>query len=1396
MCHLREVFTVTSYEYNLLDKILLPISITTTNSSGEVHKQATTYSGLGTTSIAQNLSQRNIIYIPLVSKSYVDNSVVNGTKIDYSYFDANGNPGASVSYGFPRPHKSYTYNVTWDQNGTRQDNGWVLQNTIQNYDYGMPSSLRKKGDAYSSILTYNWRHQITSKKFGNLETKYKYYSNGLLLEKITNPDGTFTSYEYDSGLRLKKTTHNATATTVDYSYHYASSSPYANYTKKVIAYGSGAYPDDTNSALRKKTYWFYVDGLGRPLQTIESQSAPNGKDLILSSTQYDNRGAVRYSFAQRASSYSGGQFIQPVNTWQKTSFTYYPSPLHRLKTTTPPSWYASTQYYEGNSGSDAIYNHSSSTFYSTNALIKSRHRNPNGQNTITFTDKLGRTILTRITNSNQSSSSFRDTYYLYDNKNRLTQVIPPGSTKDDPHLNFYYFYDGEDKVISKKAPSKGMMTYVYNHRDLLVGQQDAMLATQNKWMATTYDGYKRPLTSGIITSTGPPSLNNSGNPTISSSYQLTKNTYHPTSTSGILRDKLQKSSVRILGSTAWLNQSYEYDSAGRIKKISGNNHLSPTRNNDHISYRYARDGSVTLTNTNVDVSSTNHNNIDEVTTINSKGRAETIKHKLDTSPGWRTLATLEYNNKDELLREYIGGDASSHLQKIDYSYLPSGILSTVNGGSATGSDIYGFKLYYDNAPTTAGYSLGTTPTIKKNGLINSIQWAQKGADVDLTLYKYDYLDRLISSHTPDQLYNSSYAYDQRGNFNSIKRYADISGTKTLIDHLDPMVASNNANLLLQMQDLSGHAMGFDDQTNANYTYDLNGNLTSDPQKGISSITYNHLDLTDQITWSDGRKIDFIYTADGSLLTKKVYTAGGTLDHTYDYVGPIEYLDGEIIKVNHAYGSIAYRPSVYPSLTLSATETTNQTYTAEQITSISTIQTGHTHYKATDHIWLNTAFKVDAGATFRAEILPQTTATSWVDQWDVRDHLGNLRMVYADLDDSGTITTDEILQSEQYYPYGLKRKSSDITIYDQQYQYNGIDHVVDNDLGLHMATYRSLDPALGIWLGVDPKAEALYGLSPYQAMGNNPISFADPEGDFIAEVLIGAGIGVVSNGISNLANDGSFFDGWAKAALFGALGGAISFGIGNVAGLLSNAGVSNLGVASFQVAAHSFSGGVMSELQGGSFASGALSGGVSSGLSSGASALGFSPLEMIGVGALSGGISSSLSGGDFWKGAGQGLITSGLNHAAHSMIGNEGPGDPPTKEELKVYLAGEFLDGRISRKEYLNAIALVDDGPWGLFKNVVSNNKYDIAMTVVPVGRLGMLGRYFASLEHLSQPGKMIIKNLRSGPRLAKQYGGNASDWVKMTSTTYNGSGGFKFSTHWYQNVSTGARVEYKTVFGR
>ncbi|GAL14613.1 hypothetical protein JCM19233_5625 [Vibrio astriarenae] len=53
--------------------------------------------------------------------------------------------------------------------------------------------------------------------------------------------------------------------------------------------------------------------------------------------------------------------------------------------------------------------------------------------------------------------------------------------------------------------------------------------------------------------------------------------------------------------------------------------------------------------------------------------------------------------------------------------------------------------------------------------------------------------------------------------------------------------------------------------------------------------------------------------------------------------------------------------------------------------------------------------------------------------------------------------------------------------------------------------------------------------------------------------------------------------------------------------------------------------------------------------------------------------------------------------------------------------------------------------------------------------------------------------LRDSKRLANEYGGNASDWSKRSSSQHITPEGRKFETHWYENSTTGQRVEPKTI---
>ena len=73
------------------------------------------------------------------------------------------------------------------------------------------------------------------------------------------------------------------------------------------------------------------------------------------------------------------------------------------------------------------------------------------------------------------------------------------------------------------------------------------------------------------------------------------------------------------------------------------------------------------------------------------------------------------------------------------------------------------------------------------------------------------------------------------------------------------------------------------------SYDNNGNLTKDSNKGIASITYNSLNLPQVVTFSNGNTITYQYAADGKKL-RTVHVINGTATTT-DYCGNVIYENG-------------------------------------------------------------------------------------------------------------------------------------------------------------------------------------------------------------------------------------------------------------------------------------------------------------------------------------------------------------------------------------------------------------------------------------------------------------------------------------------------------------------------
>jgi hypothetical protein len=52
--------------------------------------------------------------------------------------------------------------------------------------------------------------------------------------------------------------------------------------------------------------------------------------------------------------------------------------------------------------------------------------------------------------------------------------------------------------------------------------------------------------------------------------------------------------------------------------------------------------------------------------------------------------------------------------------------------------------------------------------------------------------------------------------------------------------------------------------------------------------------------------------------------------------------------------------------------------------------------------------------------------------------------------------------------------------------------------------------------------------------------------------------------------------------------------------------------------------------------------------------------------------------------------------------------------------------------------------------------------------------------------------LNDSGRLAEQYGGQWFDWAKMTTRSCTAEGK-QIAVHWYEDLATGTRVEFKTI---
>ena len=270
-------------------------------------------------------------------------------------------------------------------------------------------------------------------------------------------------------------------------------------------------------------------------------------------------------------------------------------------------------------------------------------------------------------------------------------------------------------------------------------------------------------------------------------------------------------------------------------------------------------------------------------TYDHADRISKVRHSLGGTS--ITLYDATYDNFGRLLTKQYHGTS---INKLTYAYNLRSWLTGISGTCFTQN------LYYNTGVGTAKY----------NGNISSMTW-KSGNESTVRGYKftYDGLDRVLNatygetasiSTNANRFSENVTGYDKNGNIKSLQRYGQTGASAYgLIDNL---TFTLNGNQLSRVDDAvmaSAYGGGFEFKDGVKqvgeYTYDANGNLTKDLNKGITDIQYNCLNLPSAVTFSDGSTITYVYAADGTKL-RTVHKIGGATTTT-DYCGNVVYENG-------------------------------------------------------------------------------------------------------------------------------------------------------------------------------------------------------------------------------------------------------------------------------------------------------------------------------------------------------------------------------------------------------------------------------------------------------------------------------------------------------------------------
>lgn len=528
-------------------------------------------------------------------------------------------------------------------------------------------------------------------------------------------------------------------------------------------------------------------------------------------------------------------------------------------------------------------------------------------------------------------------------------------------------YDSEGRTIYKKIPGAAPVYMCYDKRSRLVYTQDGNLRNQNKWTVIFYDEVNRQAGTALLStnqtraqlqseldaiSTDNPvpvipenlltrlsyiyydeytmpgtavynqAMVNTAQSNISSGDEVMENL----SKTELTRGMVTATQARVINTSLFIKNTIYYDTRNRTLQTLATNHKGGT---DAATFVYSFTGKILsgyLVHNNPAASLPNTQSV-QVYTRNTYNNDYLLKSEKKVNNGiWERIVEMEYDDMGKPRKKLMGQPSSNFYVDFDYNIRGwvTGINKTAQQSLENGT--IGMTSFYQAIfSEIVNYDYGYQKKYY-NGNISGIRSANASDKQARSYgYFYDNTNRLTQADFTQKNGNAwntgqgidysltGMGYDANGNITRLAQNALKFNSSAQVDDLAYIYQSNSNKLLKVIETAPGSTQpgtssglgDFKDGTNAgnDYTYDTNGNMSTDANKNLGGIVYNHLNLPQTIAVTGKGTIEYLYDVNGNKLQKKV-TEGAQITTT-DYVCGFVYNNNELQYINHDEGRIRY-----------------------------------------------------------------------------------------------------------------------------------------------------------------------------------------------------------------------------------------------------------------------------------------------------------------------------------------------------------------------------------------------------------------------------------------------------------------------------------------------------------